>query len=242
MKKGMRKMELSEMTVVITGAASGIGHALALGFLDDKARVVAVDRNPEGMEDLGNKGAEILTVDVSLSQEVDSMVQAAVEKTGRLDVLVNNAGVGLMEPLENHSNEKFERVIKVNLLGPYYGTRYALPVMKKQGFGRIINMVSRDAEIARNGLGAYGAAKAGLFALTRTTAQEMKGVDILVNGQIPGPTLTAMNRAPNGQDPAVVYPTSKMLATLPKGGPSGKVFWNEKEYFLFDPDNGVFKR
>ena len=85
-------MELNKLTVLVTGAASGIGHALSRGFLNDGATVVAVDRNTEGLEPLANQGAIILKIDVSDPAKVEGMVQTAVDKTGRLDVLFNNAG------------------------------------------------------------------------------------------------------------------------------------------------------
>ena len=87
-------MKLEEMTVLVTGAASGIGHALSREFLDDGAAVVAVDRSTEGLAPLGNKGAITLEVDVSDPAQVEGMVERAVDETGRLDVLFNNAVVG----------------------------------------------------------------------------------------------------------------------------------------------------
>jgi len=233
-------MDINLMTVLITGAASGIGHALSLGFLDDGAKVVAVDINPEGLKPLAEKGAVTRTVDVTDPAQVDGMVQTAVDETGRLDVLFNNAGLGLSKKLCEHEPNQFEKLISVNLIGPYYGMRAAIPVMREQGFGRIISLLSRGAEAGAPGMGAYGASKAGLFALTRTVARETADADILVNGLIPGISKTGM--MPFGQDPSLAYSTAHMLATLPTGGPTGKVFWDEKEYFLFDESNETFQR
>jgi len=118
--------------------------------------------------------------------------------------------------------------------------------MKQQNFGRIINTLSRHAESAQVGANAYSAAKAGLWALERSAAHEVERYDILINGLIPGHTQSAMTRnAKNFEDlqkPEAVYPTARMLATLPADGPRGKVFWNLAEYPLFDPANPTYWR
>jgi NAD(P)-dependent dehydrogenase (short-subunit alcohol dehydrogenase family) len=232
-------MKLHEMTVLVTGAASGIGHALSRGFLNDGATVVAVDRNNEGLEPLANQGAITLKVDVSDPAQVEGMMQTAVDKTGRLDVLFNNAGVGFRSNLLEHKPDQFEELIRINLFGPVYGMRYAIPIMNSQKFGRIINLVSRVPEFGAQGMSAYGSSKAALWAATRHVANEVIDVDILINGLIPGPTKSGM--MPKGQDPSKVYPTACMLATLPTGGPSGKVFWDQKEYRMFDLENEAYR-
>jgi NAD(P)-dependent dehydrogenase (short-subunit alcohol dehydrogenase family) len=232
-------MELHEMTVLVTGGASGIGFALCEGFLDDRARVIAVDRNPKGLMPLAEKGAMTLQIDVSDPLQVEQMVNKAVNETGRLDVLFNNAGLGLRCNLLDHKPDQFEEVIRVNLLGPIYGMRYAIPVMQSQEFGRIINLVSRSPEAAAKGMSAYGSSKAALWAATRHVANEVLDADILINGLIPGITKSGM--MPEGQDPSEVYPTARMLATLPTGGPNGKVFWDEKEYQMFNTENEAYR-
>lgn len=232
-------MKLHEMTVLVTGAASGIGQALARGFLADGAAVVAVDRNADGLAPLENQGAIILKVDVADPAQVQGMVETAVAKTGRLDVLFNNAGIAYRTPLVNHEPGQFEELIRINLFGPVYGMRYAIPVMRSQNFGRIVNLVSRSPEAAARGMAAYGSSKAALWAATRHIANEVADADILINGMIPGITKSGM--MPHGQDPAKVFPTARMLATLPTGGPSGKVFWDEKEYRMFDPENEAYR-
>ena len=228
------------MTVLVTGGASGIGHALCEGFLADGARVVAVDRSPQGLIPLAEQGAVTLQLDVSDPAQVEGMVETAVDKTGRLDVLFNNAGIGYRSYLVKHQPDQFEELIRINLFGPVYGMRYAIPVMRSQNFGRIINLVSRSPEAAAKGMSAYGSSKAALWAATRHIANEVSDVDILINGMIPGITKSGM--MPEGQDPSKVYPTARMLATLPAGGPSGKVFWDEKEYRMFEPDNEAYRQ
>lgn len=220
-------------TVVITGAASGIGRALALGFLNDGAKVVAADINGEGLKAAADAGAVAIEIDVTQPDEVARMAQMAVEATGRLDVLFNNAGLGANTRIEALEPGVFERFVGVHLFGALYGLQAALPIMRAQGYGRVINTLSRGAEARAPGWAAYGSAKAGLFALTRIAASEVEGVDILINGMIPGPTRSGMMQGANLQEPEAVYPAALHLATLPAGGPSGQVFWNMKPYALF---------
>lgn len=226
------------MTVCITGAASGIGHAISLGFLEDGAKVVAVDINEEGLKPLELKGAFTKIIDVTDFHKVKSMIKTAIDKTGRLDVLFNNAGISRVRSIHNFKDDEYEKVIRVNLFGPVYGIRAAIPVMRSQNFGRIINIVSRAAEAGNNSMSPYNSSKAALWSITRSAAVENLDFDILINGMIPGPTKTNMN--PIGQDPKVVYPSARWMATLPKGGPTGKVFWNKKEYAMFDKENVAF--
>ena len=226
-------------TVVITGAGSGIGKALAEGFLRDGARVVAADIDPSGLESLQRDGAHVLRTDVASDDAVRAMLARAVDETGRLDVLFNNAGIGSRTRVEDLAPDEFERMLRIHLFGTVYGMRAAIPVMRAQGYGRIVNTISRGAEAARPGNAAYGAAKAGMYVVTRSAAEEVADADILINALIPGPTNTAIwgRDMPQLQKPEVVYPTALFLATLPAGGPRGRVFWNEKEYTLFHPDN-----
>lgn len=232
-------MELSSMTVCITGAASGIGHAITLGFLEDGAKVVAVDINREGLEVLEEKGAITKIIDVTNFTQVKSMVKTAVDETGRLDVLFNNAGIVRLKNIHEFNDDDYEKVIRVNVFGPVYGIRAVIPVMRSQNFGRIINLVSRAAEAGNNGMSPYNSSKAALWSITRSAAVENIDYDILINGMIPGPTKTKMN--PLGQDPEIVYPSAKWMATLPSGGPTGKVFWNQKEYIMFSKENVTYK-
>lgn len=227
--------ELEGTTVIVTGAAGGIGRALAEGFMGDGATVIGVDLRAADMDSLAAAGCFVEGGDVSDPTVMEQVVKRALAETGRVDVLINNAGVGVERTVEEHGDDEFERILRINLFGPYYGLRSALPAMRAQGYGRVINVVSRHAEFNPAGFAAYGSSKAGLWALTRSVAREVQDDDILVNALIPGPTISGMN--PNGtQEPAVVYPTARMLATLPSGGPSGKCFWDCAEYRMYQPD------
>jgi 3alpha(or 20beta)-hydroxysteroid dehydrogenase len=230
---GSEVVDIGSSTVLVTGAANGIGRALAEGFLDDGARVVAVDVDRAGLAALAPRGAIVVAGDVSDPGEVERFVAAATDGGGRLDVLINNAGVATYRTIEEHEPDEYERVMRINLFGPYYCLRAALPLMREQGYGRVINVVSRSAEFNPGGLGAYSSSKAALWSLTQTAATEVGGTGILVNALIPGPTATDMN--PNGgQPPEAVYPTARLLATLAAGGPTGRCFWDMKEYRMHE--------
>ncbi|XOV87844.1 MAG: SDR family NAD(P)-dependent oxidoreductase [Pseudomonadota bacterium] len=222
-------------TIVITGAGSGLGEAWTHGFLADGARVIAADLNTSKFAELEALGALTIRTDVSVEAEVQAMVDFAVRETGRIDVLFNNAGIGMNRPFMDIPAGEFEQHVAVHLYGAVYGMRAALPHMEAQGFGRIINTISRAAEVAGARNAAYAAAKAAMWATSKSVAAEYQAGDILINMLIPGPTNTAIwgRDMPNMQTAEVTYPTAKMLATLPADGPRGKVFWDEKEYPLF---------
>ena len=229
----MSQSEIAGRTVVITGAASGIGRALALGFLADGAKVVAADIAEAGLIEIAAAGGIPIRVDVTSEADVQLMIRLAVETTGRVDVLFNNAGIGGRRSIEKLADGVFERFIATHLFGGFYGLRAALPIMRTQNYGRIITTIGRAAEARDRGWSAYGSAKAGLHVLTRIAAAETLGTDILVNSLIPGETRTGMMTGDGLQEPEAVYPWALKLATLPSGGPSGRAFWNGEDYHLF---------
>ncbi len=225
--------ELKSKTVVITGAGSGIGLACAESFLGEGARVLGVDIDGERLEGLALKGALTMTADVSQDSAMRAMVDKALKETGRIDVLFNNAGMGCLTRVEDFKEGEFERMMAVHVFGAVYAMRAAVPHMRRQKYGRIISTISRGAEGTRSS--AYAAAKAALWAVTRCLAQEVADDNILVNALIPGPTNTRIfgQDMPHLQPPEAVYPTVRMMATFPEGGPSGRVFFWEREYPMF---------
>lgn len=227
--------ELAGRTIVITGAGSGIGRAFAEGFRAEGADVVGTDIVPERLNALEALGIIPMRADVADDAQVRGMIDLAVERTGRVDVLFNNAGYGSRTNVEDLADGEFERLIAVHLFGMIYGMRAALPIMRSQKYGRIINVVSRAAEIPQAGNSAYSAAKTAMFAASRCAAQEVVDDDILINTLFPGMTNTSIwgRDMPGMQDPDAVYPTARMLATLPSGGPTGKCFYREETYEMF---------
>src|SRR4028119_1605806 len=188
-------MEFSEEVAWVTGSSTGIGRAVAEALAREGRRVVVHYNASEGearevAEGISSSGGEAMLVggDVSDSAEVDRMVGEIEGRYGRLDVLVNNAG-SLVErrTLAEMTEDLWDRVMDVNLKGVYLCSRAVLPMMKRRGAGRIINLTS---VAARNGGGpgsvAYAAAKGGVSTLTRAMAKELVSENILVNGVAPG--------------------------------------------------------
>ena len=234
---------VKKKTIVITGAASGIGRAWAKAFNEEGANVIGCDINQEGLSSLKELGISTLVTDVSKDQQVKDLVNFAIEKTGRLDVVFNNAGMGYGHKLEESPVGAFEHHVAVHLFGCLYGMKNAIPVMRKQGSGRIINTISRNAETNTPGTSAYSAAKAAIWSASRVAAYEVSDSDILINMIIPGPTNTGIwgRDMKHLQSPEATYPTARMLATLKEGGPTAKVFWDEKEYLMFNSENEILK-
>ncbi|MAQ48969.1 MAG: short-chain dehydrogenase [Chloroflexi bacterium] len=231
-------------TILITGAASGLGKAWAELFNQEGANIFACDIKESGLYDLQELGIKTSTLDVSSSQQVKSFIEQAHDATGRLDVLFNNAGMGFGYKVHDMPEGVFEHHVSVHLFGTIYGMRYALPIMKKQNYGRIINTISRNAETDVEGTSAYAAAKAGIWSATRVAAKENAEHDILINMIIPGPTNTSIwgKDMPHLQKPEATFPTAKLLASLERGGPTGKVYWDEKEYQMFNQNNSILKK
>jgi NAD(P)-dependent dehydrogenase (short-subunit alcohol dehydrogenase family) len=223
---------------MITGAGSGIGRALAAGFLEDGAFVVALNRSRVKRP---RRERRLLTIlgDVSSNADVARAVEAAIKRFGRIDVLVNNAGVNHRGEFVAQPISEWVEEVQVNLVGAAICTHIVLRQMKTQGYGRVVNLVSREAENPRGFASGYAASKAGLVTLTKSLSREIgpPGDDILVNAVIPGLTKTGM--CPEGQEPEVVYPFVREAATLPGGGPTGRVFFQGRDYPFFAEFSGA---
>lgn len=167
-------MRLKDKTAVITGAASGMGLAMARLFVAEGARVVAADWHQEGIENAVREiGGSILafTANVAEQHEAEAMIERAVEAYGRIDILVNNAGVmDLFQSVADVSNELWRRVMSVNVDGPMFAMRKAVPLMLAQGGGAIVN-ISSVAGLGGGSAGAaYTTSKHALIGLTQSTA------------------------------------------------------------------------
>ena len=178
--------------VYITGAASGIGYEIGVEFAKEGAKVAFSDINEtkirEVTEKLKQDGYECIGMrcDVRKEEELKQTIDQTVEKYGRIDVLINNAGLQHVASLENFPTEKFDFMIDVMLVAPFMATKHVFPLMKKQGFGRIINMASINGLIGFAGKAAYNSAKHGLIGLTKVACLEGAKHGITVNAMCPG--------------------------------------------------------
>jgi NAD(P)-dependent dehydrogenase (short-subunit alcohol dehydrogenase family) len=190
----------SKRVALVTGAARGIGLAAATRFLQDGWQVAMLDilgdtlRSAVTALDAADDTIA-LEADVSVPEAVQAAVQEAHRKFGRIDALVNNAGVAVFKPLLEVTLDEWQRVFDVNLTGPFLMTQAVAPIMRDQGKGAIVNITSISGLRASTLRVAYGTSKAGLAHLTRQQAAELAQYGIRVNAVAPGPVETAMAKA-----------------------------------------------
>lgn len=209
-------MPLSKV-VLITGAARGIGLATARRFLAEGWRVALLDiLGPEveaAAEALGAPNRTLaLTCDVTEAQEVAAAVEMVSVRFGRLNALVNNAGIAVFKPIMETSDEEWARVLEVNLSGPFICTKAAVPLMREEGGGAVVNITSISGLRASTLRSAYGTSKAGLAHLTRQLAVELASLGIRVNAVAPGPVDTAMAKAVHSREIRADYHDAIPLA------------------------------
>jgi 3alpha(or 20beta)-hydroxysteroid dehydrogenase len=180
--------DLEGRVAIVTGAARGTGAAIARRMVERGATVVLGDvlheRGAQVAKDLGDR-ASYVEHDVTKEEEWERVVEFAIEGSGRLDVLVNNAAALHIGTLMNTPAEKFRRVLEVNTVGPYLGIRAVVPVMQRQGAGSIVNVGSIDSLIGMNGITSYAASKWGLRGLAKAAALELGRDGIRVNSVCP---------------------------------------------------------
>ncbi|ANE45952.1 short-chain dehydrogenase [Paenibacillus swuensis] len=190
-------MKLRDKVAVITGGASGIGLAAARLFAQEGAKLVIGDTSDEGQQvvnTLMREGHEAMFVytDVSKEAEVRGLMEAAVSRFGRVDVLFANAGIGEASPADEVPLEKWQRVMDVNLTGVFLSDKYAIQQMMKQGGGVIINNASILGHVGQNGVTSNAAAKGGVVNMTRSLGVTYAKEGIRINAVCPGYVETPM--------------------------------------------------
>lgn len=183
---------LSGRTAIVVGAASGIGKATVIRFLEEGANVVIADwEAAAGAATAAELGVPFIATDISKLADAEAAVAYTLERFGRLDIMVQNAGIYPWQLLEQTSVEDWDRVMGVNLRGCFIAARAALAPMKQQGFGRMLFTSSiTGPHVTSPGHGHYSATKAGINGLIRAAALEFAGYGITVNGVEPGNILT----------------------------------------------------
>ncbi|WP_457647765.1 SDR family oxidoreductase [Profundibacter sp.] len=210
-------MRLEGKTAIVTGAGSGFGAGIARKFAAEGAQVMVADINMEGAEAVAAEvGGIAQKVDVSNGESVAAMIKAAQEAFGQIDILVNNAGITHMPgPMEQVSEEDFDRVLAVNAKSVYLTARELVPLMKAAKAGVILNVASTAGVSPRPNLNWYNASKGWMITATRTMAVELAPFGIRVNAINPVAGDTPLLKTFMGEDTPEIR--AKFLSTIPIG-------------------------
>lgn len=211
---------MKDKVALITGASRGIGELTAYRLTEQGATVVLTARTESDLqrvartiEQTGGR-AEIYPADVSNTAEVQSLIER-VQQFGRLDVLVNNAGTGHFVPVNQSEPEDWWRIMEINLKSMYLVTRFALPLMLKQGSGHIVNLLSIAGKRPFRGMSAYCSSKAAGLMFTQVLASEVRAFGIRVTAIVPGAARTAIwDGLENPPDPAQMMPPERVADAI----------------------------
>jgi 3-oxoacyl-[acyl-carrier protein] reductase len=180
----------TDRVAIVTGGAGGLGAAIVQRLLDDGLRVAIADIDRDALDrspGAGHASAMTAEVDVRRPDSAESMLAAVLKTWGRVDVLVNNAGIaGPTAPVVDYDPDAWRRVIEINLDGVFHCTRAALPVMVERGRGRVVNVASIAGKDGNPNMAAYSASKAGVIAFAKSAAKELVRSGVLVNCVVPG--------------------------------------------------------
>lgn len=191
----MIKVDLTDRVAIVTGGTRGIGLGIAKAFAANGAKIACVGTNPEKLktaaEEIRQAGGaqtevEAYACNVSVTEDVEKTVAAVLERFGKIDILVNCAGITRDVPLGAMKDEEWDDVIATNLRGPFLFTRACSKPMRRAKKGRIINMASVNGLVGNKGQANYSASKAGVIGFTRTASKELAGKNITVNAIAPG--------------------------------------------------------
>jgi len=193
-------MKLKDRVAIVTGGGKGIGEEICLGLSKEGAKIVIAEIDIENSEKvikkIQDKGCEAIVVktDVSDENSINNMVDEAIKHYGKIDILINNAGIRHIKKLLDHTKKDWDEMIAVNLTGPYLICKAVIPHMIKQGKGKIINFGSIASFMGRPDRVGYVAAKSGVLGLTRALAVDLTSKNINVNTICPGLISTPFNK------------------------------------------------
>ena len=193
-------MQLTNKVAIVTGAGRGIGRAIAIAYAAEGAYVVIAARSEDQLNEVADEisanGGNVLAVPTDLRNrtEVENLVHKTVDSFSQIDILVNNAGINPRGLFLDTTDEEWDEVWKINVMGVVHCCRAVLPVMQQQGWGNIINIGSGMGQVGHANLSIYCASKAALHGLTQAIAEEVWQDGIIANVLIPGPVKTELSK------------------------------------------------
>jgi NAD(P)-dependent dehydrogenase (short-subunit alcohol dehydrogenase family) len=219
----MNNANLKGRNALVTGASKGLGRAMALALAKNGARVALVSRDREKLESVAREigeagasaggGADVFVADITSEDQVKRVEKEVAEKLGKIQILINNAGMNLRKNITDFTLEEWRSVQDTNLTSVFLMCRAFVPHMKGSGYGRILNMTSIMAHVSMPQRTAYSSTKAALLGLTKALALELASDGVTVNGISPGPFATEMN-TPILQNPEL---NAQFISKIPVG-------------------------